>query len=163
MLKSLPRIFRCSTLPPIATKESVMHIYVIPGHPIPYCKPKNSGKKLFDSQRLIKNKWSNLIDDQRQGQPFYMQTPLHLIARFFFEPPENWKPEKRQSLCGTPYLYKGNADDLLKFIFHNCNAILFDDQCTVYKVSIEKVYDLEPRTEFQIIPLSHKSTTNFSL
>jgi hypothetical protein len=141
-----------------------MHIYVIPGQPTPYCKPKNSGKQLYDTQRMIKNKWSNLLEDQRQGQPFYQQTPLHLIARFFFEPPENLRPAKREALIGQPYLFKGNTDDLLKFIFHNCNSVLFDHYCTIYKVTMEKIYDLNERTEFQLIPIeTSRHTTNFHL
>jgi hypothetical protein len=38
-------------------------------------------------------------------------------------------------MYGQPYLYKGDIDNLAKFVLDSCNALLFDDDCTVYSLT----------------------------
>jgi Holliday junction resolvase RusA-like endonuclease len=133
-----------------------VHTYTIPGQPIPWARPRISGRTFFDSQRPIKNIWAISLQYQREGQPFYEKTPLELVCHFYFSIPASYNPKRRKELDGEPYLYKGDLDNCVKFIGDNCNAILFDDDCTIFKINATKTYSLNPRTEFALIP--HKPT-----
>lgn len=129
-----------------------LHTYTIPGQPIAWARPRLSGKTFFDAQKPIKNNWAISLEYQSEDQPFYTKTPLHLIVNFYFSVPASYKPQRRLELIGQPYLYKGDLDNLVKFLCDNCNAILFDDDCTIYQLTATKTYDLNPRTEFALIP-----------
>ncbi len=136
-----------------------LHTYIIPGQPIPWARPRLSGKKFFDGQKAIKNNWNIALEYQSEKQPFYQKTPLHLIVNFYFSIPTSYKPHHRDALIGKPYLYKGDLDNLVKFLLDNCNALLFDDDCTIYQLTASKTYALEPRTEFAIFPTHPQQAT----
>jgi Holliday junction resolvase RusA-like endonuclease len=128
-----------------------LHTYTIPGTPIPWARPRISGKTFYDSQKPLKNNWAISLQYQHEGQPFYLKTPLHMIINFYFSPPNSLRPSKQNELLTKPYLYKGDLDNLCKFVLDNCNAILFDDDCTVWKIEASKSYDKHARTEFAFI------------
>ncbi len=130
-----------------------IHTYVIPGQPIAWARPRLSGKTFFDGQRPLKNNWAISLQYQSEEQPFFKKTPLHLIAHFYFSVPASYKPKRREELVGQPYLYKGDLDNLVKFVCDNCNAVLFDDDCTIFQLTATKTYDLNPRTEFALVPM----------
>lgn len=130
-----------------------LHTYMIPGTPIAWARPRLSGKTFYDAQKPIKNNWAISLQYQQEGQTFYLKTPLHMIINFYFEPPASLRPSKRRAMVGLPYLYKADIYNLCQFVLDNCNAILFDDDCTVFKITASKQYDLKPRTEFAIIPM----------
>lgn len=138
----------------ITYNNAPVHTYIIKGKPIAWARPKLSGKTFYDAQKPIKNNWAISLDSQRDNQPFYQSTPLHLIVNFYFEPPQSYKPAKREALVGKPFIFKGDIDNLCKWVLDNCNAILFDDDCTVFRLTACKTYALEPSTEFALIPLN---------
>lgn len=133
-------------------KGKLVHTYTIPGQPIAWARPRLSGKTFYDSQRPIKNNWAISLEYQKENQPFYEKTPLQLIVNFYFSIPVSYKPSRREELIGQPYLYKGDLDNLVKFVLDNCNAILFDDDCTIFQLTATKTYDINPRTEFALVP-----------
>lgn len=137
----------------IIHNDNPCHTYRIPGNPIAWARPRLSGKTFFDAQRPIKNQWAIALEYQKENQPFYQKTPLYLIVHFYFSVPTSYKPNKKAALYGQPYLYKGDIDNLVKFVLDNCNAILFDDDCTVFKLTASKTYSEDPRTEFSLIPI----------
>jgi Holliday junction resolvase RusA-like endonuclease len=137
----------------IIYKNEPIHTYIIRGDPIPWKRAALSGKTFYDAQRPIKNQWAISLEYQSEGQPFYKKTPLHLIANFYHAVPPSWKPQHKKEKIGAPYIFKGDLDNLVKFVLDNCNAILFDDDCTIYKISAAKLYSLEAKTEFALIPM----------
>ncbi len=129
-----------------------LHTYTISGQPIAWARPRLSGRTFFDSQRPIKNVWAISLQYQREGQPLYEKTPLELIAHFYFQIPLSYNPKRREELHGQPYPFRGDLDNLLKFIGDTCNAILYDDDACIFRITASKHYDLQPRTEFAFIP-----------
>lgn len=137
----------------ISHNNAPVHTYLIPGTPTAWARPRTSGRMFFDSQKQLKSIWAISLESQKNQQPFYIKTPLLLIAHFYFEPPVSLSPAKREALIGTPYLFKPDLDNLTKLIGDACNAILFDDDCTIVDIQTRKAYDHEARTEFALIPL----------
>jgi len=133
---------------------SPVHTYIVPGDPIPWERARVNKGRFFDAQRPKKNNWAISLQYQSEKQPFYEKQPLHLIAHFYFPVPNSLRPNRRQELIGQPYIYKKDLDNCVKFLMDTCAGILYHDDCLIYSVYSTKVYDLEPRTEFALIPLS---------
>lgn len=131
-----------------------VHTYIVPGDPIPWERARLNGKTFFDAQRYIKNNWAISLQYQRETQPFYEKIPLQLIAHFYFSAPQSLRPQKREELIGQPYIHKKDVDNLIKFLCDTCTGILYQDDCLIYSVYSTKTYDLEPRTEFALVPLN---------
>ena len=129
------------------------HTYVIHGLPVPWARPGKSGKRSYDTQKLLKLQWSVSIENQREGQPFYVQTPLIFSANFYFPVPASLKPANKEALIGKPYVAKPDIDNLVALIWDTCNEVLFDDDSRICFIeSIGKWYDYDARTEFSLRP-----------
>lgn len=70
---------------------------------------------------------------------------LHLNVIFFMK-----QPKKKKESWHT---YKPDLDNMIKWISDVMNGILYEDDKQVAKITAEKVYSLESRTEIIIIEL----------
>ena len=129
-----------------------IHTYVIPGQPIAWARPRLNGRTFFDCQKPIKANWAVSLEYQRELQPFYSKVPLEFIVNFYFSIPLSYKPERRAKYRLQPFTFKPDIDNAVKFVLDCCSAILFDDDCSIFKIVATKQYDMDPRTEFAFIP-----------
>lgn len=136
-----------------------LYTYIVPGQPVAWARPRLHGRTFFDCQKPIKATWEVSLQYQGEGQPFYTRIPLEIIIDFYFSIPVSYKQERRHKYIAQPFTFRPDVDNAIKFVLDACNSILFDDDCSIFKVSASKRYDLEPRTEFAIIP--HKSNIPF--
>jgi Holliday junction resolvase RusA-like endonuclease len=132
-------------------------IYVINGNPLAWTKPARIGssKKFYDTQRMFKTKWAITLESQH-NQPMFCDTPLEMTIHFHFPPPDTYRPERKQSLEGQPYIYNEKITELLRFAVEACQAILFDHESHIYTVQMSKTYSVNPRTEFYFTPFKKK-------
>jgi Holliday junction resolvase RusA-like endonuclease len=59
-------------------------------------------------------------------------------------------------MCGKYHELRPDSDNFLKYLMDVMTGILVDDDCVVSAISMCKVYDRVPRTEFSLIPLPEK-------
>lgn len=134
--------------------------YIITGDPIPLARPRigGEGRKVYDSQKLIKLSIIHHLREQHNNRPLYTG-PCHLEAIFYMKIPKN-SPAKRTAMIGKYHIFKPDADNLVKFIADlacmktiNDEDVLLKDDCIIASISAKKIYDLNPRTEFTITEL----------
>lgn len=123
-------------------------IYIISGDPVALarCRYNPRNHKVWDSQKEQKVYSSLSLRSQHKDTPLF-EGPLCMDINFFMEIP---KKHKKADIAGNPHIFKPDIDNLIKFVLDCCNKILYNDDCTITKITASKVYDDNPRTEFTI-------------
>lgn len=113
--------------------------YIIPGQPIPLSRPRFSKDHVYDSQKGEKFAASINIKFWHKDKPFFLG-PLHLTITFFMQSTrkKGWHD------------LRPDLDNLIKFVLDVMNGIVYNDDKQVVKITAEKIYDKEPRTEITI-------------
>ncbi len=119
--------------------------YTIPGNPIPLARPRFGQARVWDSQKGLKFTAGLFIRNQHGDQPLFTG-PLTLNVTFFLPRPKTQSKDK----IGKPSTSKPDLDNLIKFTGDIANGVLFADDCIISCIIAQKVYDLDPRTEFTI-------------
>lgn len=115
--------------------------YIIPGKPIPLARPRFSKGRVYDPQEEEKNEVWMYIRRQQNG-PMLMG-PVHFEIKFFMKKPKKWKGNVWHS-------NKPDLSNLIKFYEDIGTGILYYDDKQISKISAEKVYGDEERTEITI-------------
>jgi len=119
--------------------------YIIPGDPIPLYRARFGGNKnVWDPQKEIKLVTSITLVSQHNDQPLF-SGPVHLDIHFFF-----LTPKRKQYFNHQWHIYRPDLSNLIKFYEDISTSIIFKDDCLIAKISADKSYDLNPRTEFII-------------
>lgn len=122
-------------------KNSHIKTYVIQGDPVALARARFARGSVYDPQKNLKFITSLMLKNQHGDLDFH-RGPLHLTVTFFMGIARHTK---------RPYyhhIYRPDLDNLIKWINDISNNILFEDDCTVSKITATKVYDETPRTEF---------------
>ena len=123
--------------------------FVIPGNPIPLARPRFAHKHVFDSQHMEKLKAGLIVRNQMKNVTPYESVPLSIEVSFVMTVPRC--SEKRHAIYLDSYhIYKPDIDNLCKFVLDICNNVVYKDDCIVAKLSAQKLYGDDPRTEFTI-------------
>jgi Holliday junction resolvase RusA-like endonuclease len=134
--------------------------YVISGEPVPLARPRigGPGRFVYDSQKHTKHVIINDLRRQHGDRPLY-SGPCHLEAIYYMRIPKT-SIKKRDEMVGTYHIFKPDADNLCKFTLDvasmrtiNDEFVLLKDDCIIASISVKKIYDLIPRTEFTITEL----------
>jgi len=123
-------------------KTDLMNKYIIPGQPIPLQRPRFYNGHVIDSQRSEKLHTATYIRFLKVGPITMLEGPIHLTLTFFMK-----KPKKGKKIWHSS---RPDLDNLVKFILDVCNGVLYKDDAQVAKITTEKIYDDEPRTEIYI-------------
>jgi Holliday junction resolvase RusA-like endonuclease len=120
------------SLPPIAWKRSGLK-----------WKPSKDKRKIpfYDQQLKEKIAIGIMLSNQHNDEPLF-SIPIHISCRFYI-----YKPRKTFNIypIKTP-----DVDNLCKFLFDVMKDVLITDDRIICSLSVAKVYDSNPRTEFTI-------------
>jgi Holliday junction resolvase RusA-like endonuclease len=119
----------------------VANKYIIPGPPIPLQRPRFNGQWVWDCQKGEKMFAATNLRFQHKGDP--LQGPLHMHIDFFM------KHAKKKGYHSV----KPDLDNMIKFYADVCNGIVYEDDAQLAKITAEKIYSKEPRTEITITEL----------
>ena len=102
----------------------------------------------YDTQKADRLLWGIHIRNQYEG-PFLVG-PLHLDVLFAMPISQRIKPKQRELVHGSWHIKKPDSSNLLKLIEDIAQGLLFKDDCIIAKITVEKKYDKEPRTQFTL-------------
>lgn len=112
--------------------------YIIHGQPIPLQRPRFVNGHIWDCQSGEKMAIGTNLRFQHKSD--FLEGPLHVDLKFFM------KHARKQGWHNA----RPDIDNLIKFYLDVMNAIIYSDDSQVVKITSEKVYDKEPRTEITI-------------
>ena len=127
-------------------------IYEIPGPPIPWKRPRLSGKRFFDSQATQKKEIQHII--QSIAESHLVDAPaLKVNIEYHMPIPKSWSRIKRLTSIGKPHVSRPDLSNLIKFTEDALNGVVWKDDAVIYELHCRKVYSDEPHTKFVVEPL----------
>lgn len=122
---------------------------IIPVAPIAKQRPRFSKFGTYDKQKSIKEMYRLLLLPQLPKGFKVIDGPIELNVVFELPIVKGTSKKRTKLLVGTPHLKKPDIDNLYK-MFDAFTGILWIDDNQIYKVSMEKIYSLTPRTVINI-------------
>lgn len=118
----------------------------------------NMGKfnRQYDPSASDKKDFLSMVQDKAPEQPF--DCPLELVVNFYFtRPKSHYKTGKNAHIlkdnAPTWHTSKPDSDNLFKMVSDSLNKIFWRDDSLLCKVTINKMYDLNPRIEINVTKL----------
>lgn len=130
-------------------------VFVIPGDPVPWARPRPSSRGMYDGQRHLKMITKAHIEKQIPSKFKHYCGPLLLDISFYLALPIRKRGSHHEPL--QPHYFTPDLSNLIKHIEDCCSSLLFQDDCLIASITAHKMYDNNPRTEFQLIELRNKS------
>lgn len=138
---------------PKASRTAHIHSYTILGDPLKLARstgPYRSRNWNADKEQQVM--FTIELTNQHNDAPL-LTGPLQLIVSFYCPPPKLLTHAKQARLLNTWMITKPSLGTLMSFIEYACHGIVFGDEALIVDVRSVKIYDEQPRTELQIIPL----------
>lgn len=126
-------------------------IYIIPGDPTALARPRISRKSMWDPQKQDKLFFGLQVQKQHGDIPHY-SGPLQLDVYFFMKYPDSARARKGRK-AGDYHIFTPDLSNLIKYVEDACNTVIFHDDCLISIINAKKIYDSQPRTEFEIVQL----------
>jgi Holliday junction resolvase RusA-like endonuclease len=121
--------------------------YVIKGDPIPLARARHGKHGVWDSQKSEKLIAGISLRNQHGNKPL-LTGPLRMNVVFYL--PLSKTMAKKLKMPYSYHYFKPDISNMLKFIEDIATGIIYKDDCLIAKVTMKKVYDSEPRTEFSV-------------
>lgn len=122
--------------------------YILEGDPVAWARAGRNGKHFYDKQKHIKLVMGITLRNQHGDRPFYTG-PLILQGTFFMPIPSRVK--NKWEWDGKPTDNIPDTSNLTKLIEDAAIGVLYKDDRIIYKINVERVYGIVPRTEFTFI------------
>jgi Holliday junction resolvase RusA-like endonuclease len=120
--------------------ETRSKVYVIPGNPIPLARPRFANGHVYDCQSGEKRVVATNLRFMNNGE--LLEGPLEVSIKFFM-PHKTKKP-------GSWHSVRPDLDNMVKFYLDVAIGILYEDDKQIAKITAEKVYDTNSRTEITL-------------
>lgn len=126
--------------------------FTVDGRPVPKGRPRVTrhgtytpkSTQIFES--AIRAAWL-----ERGEKPFADGEALDVMVNAYFSIPSGTPKRKRDGLHLTPYLKRGDIDNIIKSVLDALNGIAYKDDSAVFSVYGRKIYtDGEPFTAVTI-------------
>ena len=132
-----------------------LKVYILQGDPIPLLRARYSSRTgtIYNSQKTRQIVDQINLQQQHFGKPFF-EGPLYVDIVFYMPIPKNISLNKKQKISGSYHLVRSDIDNLTKYIFDVAQSVLFKNDCSISKITAQKIYDENPRTEFTITVLA---------
>jgi Holliday junction resolvase RusA-like endonuclease len=136
---------------------AMIYEIVIPGEPIAKKRPKFARRGAFVTVYDTQKKESEAIQVYLRSQWHHrpLETPLEIEIVFYMPIPASWSKKRKEAALKEKHVSKIDVDNAIKKYFDDMNEIVYADDRQIYKVTAEKKYDLNPRTEIKIIAFNH--------
>lgn len=122
---------------------------VIPGVPVARQRPRFSKFGAYDKQGDVKEFYRLSVLSQLPADFKVLQDPLSIHLVFEMPIPKSTSKKKRLALIGMPHVKKPDIDNLYKML-DAYNGVLWMDDNQIHKVTMEKVYSENPKTNLII-------------
>ena len=132
--------------------------YVVFGDPIPLARARHGKYGVWDSQRAIKHKVQQQLEDQHKDIPPFVG-PLQMDLVFYLAIPKKTPKRLLESKQNSFHFIKPDCSNIIKFYEDvGTSAGLYHDDSMICKINAEKRYDdgQGVRTELIIWELSNK-------
>jgi Holliday junction resolvase RusA-like endonuclease len=127
-------------------------VITIKGKPIAKHRPKFARRGKFVTTYNDQESEESLVlwevRQQWKQEPITGPVSMHC---YFGMPWPKGTSEKKKSFYRVPHLKKPDCSNLLKFYEDCLNGTVWKDDSQIWKISIEKVYDIEPETILTVI------------
>lgn len=125
---------------------------VLMGKPIPRKDHSGTGHHTWDTQSNLKQRMRWELKSQYAGKPLHCMVRVDTI--FYFPIPKS-KLKRFNANPSYRWLYPKRPDrDNLDKLYNDClQPYILADDCLIVDGSIRKMYGVEPRVEFTILPL----------
>ena len=123
--------------------------FTIAGEPLPLMRARYNRVSVYDPQKTAKLVIGITISNQNNNKPPILG-PVILDITFFMPIP---KSKKKKIKPGDPHIIKPDISNLIKLYEDVSSGIIFKDDCQITQILARKIYDINPRTEFKVIPL----------
>jgi hypothetical protein len=125
--------------------------FVVTGDPSPLSRIRHTRGSLFDSYKIAQERFKEEIQEAFDGKKKIVGA-VALEVTFLMPMPSSWPPIKKKEMMGLPHIMKPNSCDILNFVTECGQFLLYDEDCVIYKVEMNKLYEDEegPRTIFTI-------------
>lgn len=117
--------------------------------PVARARPRFSKFGTYDKQRDIKEFYRLSILPQLPKDFEILQRPISLHLIFEMPIPQSTSKKRLKALIGTPHTKKPDIDNLYKML-DAYNGVLWIDDNLIHKVTMEKVYSENPKTNLII-------------
>lgn len=131
----------------------------IPGDPIPKLRPRFTKQGItYDKQHLqksaIKLTIRRILQDRFKEIAFPISGRVNCEFYFYMPIPESLSKKDKTLILWNAFehISKPDCDNLAKFYLDCMSGIVYEDDRKIYRLSILKRYDEEPRTEIRIMP-----------
>lgn len=116
-------------------------VFEIAGTPIAWKRvnPGPGHARPYDEQKREKMVIGYHIRQQFGTTPL-LKPPLHCEMHFYFPIPKQHL-KKKDSIAGTFYPNRPDADNLTKFILDVCQGILYENDASVASLIVKRMYD----------------------
>lgn len=128
----------------------------IPGKPIAKKRPRfvRRGKFVatYNPQETEEGRFLWEITQQIGNNFKPLEHPIEVQMRFYMPIPKRTsKVKKRKMLCGEiSHTKRPDLDNLEKFCLDVCHGLIFQDDAQIVRMTSEKLYGENPRTEIYI-------------
>jgi Holliday junction resolvase RusA-like endonuclease len=133
----------------------------IPGPPVPKARARIGKGHAYTPERTataeIDIGYAMQQARTAAGQDI-LQGPLAVNIVFIFKPPISWPKKRKIAALGTPHTQKPDLDNLVK-ILDSGNAVLWNDDAQIWRISATKEWGVEARTEIVVQPLVFSGMT----
>ena len=117
--------------------------FIVPGNPVPLARARVGKYSIYDSQKHEKFVATMQLSHQMAGTKT-LNGPLVLEAIFFMP------MGKAKRRIGKPHAFRPDLDNLIKYVCDICTKTVFQDDCIIYRIVAQKIYDENPRTVFTL-------------
>jgi Holliday junction resolvase RusA-like endonuclease len=126
-------------------------VYVIPGKPVAWARPKYGKGHSYDSQASLKKDMRLLLLAQFGDMHKLHIDSIQILINFFMPMPTSLSMIKKKELVGKPHRKRPDLDNLTKLILDACQGVLFYDDCQIFSMHVRKIWDWEGKTTIQIV------------
>lgn len=134
-----------------------MHVYYLSGEPTPLMRHRfvRSTAAMYNPQSARKMVASIELAEQHRGKELF-SGPIHIDVTFYMPIPKtNGVRKKPRIIPGAYHIFKPDLDNCIKWVGDVATGLgsLFKDDCIIAKITAQKIYDDNPRTEFVVVEL----------
>lgn len=130
-------------------EKPLFRSYIIPGDPIALQRARNGNGRLYDPQTKEKQSCGIQIQAQHSDKRQF-KGPIVLDVIFYMPVPISWTQKKRNAMIGKLHVSPPDTSNMIKFIEDAAQHILYDNDCKIAIIYAKKIYDMNPRTVFNL-------------
>ncbi len=123
--------------------------YLIDECPVAWMRARRNGKRYYDAQTELKDRWRWILKTQHKGE-LYGDVALRIDTVFYMPIPASYSAKQRLALDGTYHKKKPDIDNMLKLLADVCTGVIVEDDCVFAESTTKKIYSSRPRIEFSV-------------